>query len=97
MLRVVSTSQFAPDRSAPAGVWETYAFAPCAKHFVTNTHSYIIYMFLNVKSGLCLSAPSYAAQATAQHQDCCLKLGAWRNTPGSVMIIAGLELIKITL
>ena len=80
MLRVVSTWQFASDRYAPARVWETYAFAPCAKHFVTNTHSLIIYMFLNVKSGLCLSAPSYAAQATSHHRDSYEKLGAWRNT-----------------
>lgn len=80
MLRVVSAWQFAPKRYAPAGVWETYAFAPCAKHFVTNTHPYSIYMFSNVKSWLCLSAPSYAAQATAHHRDSCEKLGAWRST-----------------
>ena len=80
MLRVVSTWQFAPNRYAPAGVWETYAFAPCAKHFATNTHPYSIYMFLRVKLGLCLSAPSYLAQTTAHRQDCCVKLGAWRNT-----------------
>ena len=80
MLRVVSAWQFAPKRYATARVWETYAFAPCAKHFVTNARPYIIYRFLNVKSGLCLSAPSYAAQATAHHRDSCEKLGAWRNT-----------------
>jgi hypothetical protein len=80
MLRVVSAWQFAPNRYAPAGVWETYAFAPCAKHFVTNTYSYSIYMFLIVKSGLCLSAPSYLAQTTAHRRVCCEKLGARRKT-----------------
>ena len=80
MLRAVSTWQFAPGKNAPAGVWETYAFAPCAKHFATNTQPYIIYMFLNEKSGLCLSAPSCAAQATARQRDSCEKLGAWRST-----------------
>ena len=79
MLRAVSAWRFAPSRYAPAGVWETYAIAPCAKHFSTNIYPYAIYMFLFGKTGLCLSAPSALAQTTAHRQDCCAKLGARRS------------------
>ena len=79
MLHVVSAWQFSPNRYVPAGVRETYAFAPCAKHFTTNTRTHLIHLFLKLKSDLCLIAPGLLAQTAAHLQDCCVKLGAWRN------------------
>jgi hypothetical protein len=80
MQSIASALRFAPDMRAPACFAETYAVAPCAKLISTNAYPCLIFMVLKKELGVCLSAPSSVAQATAHHRDSCEKLGAWRST-----------------